>query len=219
MRVKIFVEGKEDKEFLEVYLSFLGYPSAEILECKGNILNTNILSSIQESKDKNQSVLMIFDADKDHTATLERLLTESRGVLQEEEIFLFPNHCDEGELESLLFSIAKEPKVHQCFENYKNCIYSYNPNYLNNIHKKSVRYAYFEALGLLGWGKEELAKRKEAYPQIFDFSSPKLNPLKDFLAKYFEATTGVKEPLEEIKQGKVEMIHKSIQELESLEDS
>lgn len=218
MRVKILVEGKEDKEFLEAYLSFLGYSSVEFLESKGNRLNKDILSSMQESQDKNQNLLLIFDADKNQAKTLERLLAESEGILKKEEIFLFPNHCDEGELESLLFSIAKEPKVHQCFENYKKCICSYNPNYLNNIHKKSARYAYFEALGLLGWGKKEIAKRKEAYPQIFDFSSSKLNPLKDFLAKHFQMTE-LKERLEEVKQGKVEMIHKSIQELESLEDS
>lgn len=73
---------------------------------------------------------------------------------------------------------------------------------------------------MLGGTKEEITKRKEAYPKIFDFSSPKLNPLKNFLTKHFQATMREsKERLEEIKQGKVEMIHKSIQELEALEDS
>lgn len=179
MSVKIFVEGKQDKEFLESYLKHLGYSNAEIVVCSGNRIDTNIRSKIQEARDGEQKVLVIFDSDDDCENTMERLIRESGGLLCGSEIFLFPDNSQKGELETLLFAIAKEPQVCQCFEGYKTCISLYNPDYAKNIQKKSARYAYFEALGLLND-----RERKEAYPKVFDFDSSRLETLKSFLQKY-----------------------------------
>ncbi|MCE3038650.1 DUF3226 domain-containing protein [Helicobacter anatolicus] len=179
MYVKIFVEGKQDREFLEVYLKYLGYSNAEILVCNGNVININIRSSIQEARDRGQKILVIFDSDDSCENTMERLIRESEELLSKSEIFLFPNNSQKGELETLLFAIAKEPQVCQCFEGYKTCISLYNPDYAKNIHKKSARYAYFEALGLL-----DEKKRKEAYSKVFDFDSLYLETLKGFLQKH-----------------------------------
>lgn len=181
MNIKIFVEGKHDKEFLEVYLKHLGILNTEIVVCNGNTIDINIHSNIQEAKDKQQKVFVVFDCDKSYEETFKRLIDESRGLLCRDEIFLFPDNSQSGELETLLFAIAKEPQIYECFKRYKDCIALYNPSYAKNIQKKSARFAYFEALGLLGEKKGE--ERKRAYTNIFDLTSTHLNSLKEFLQK------------------------------------
>ncbi|RDU72003.1 hypothetical protein CQA57_07330 [Helicobacter anseris] len=179
MNIKIFVEGKHDKEFLEVYLKYLGILNTEIMVCNGNTIDINIHSNIQEAKDKQQKVFVVFDCDKSYEETFKRLIDESRGLLCRDEIFLFPNNSQSGELETLLFTIAKEPQIYECFKRYKDCIALHNPSYAKNIQKKSARFAYFEALGLLGEKKDE--ERKKAYVNIFDFDSAYLDSLRSFL--------------------------------------
>lgn len=181
MSIKIFVEGKHDREFLESYLKYLGYSNTEILVCGGNVIDINIRSKIQEEKDRGQRILVIFDSDDSYKNTIDRLIRESEGLLCENEIFLFPDNFQKGELETLLFAIAKEKQVYECFEGYKACISHYNPDYEKNIQKKSARFAYFEALGLL-----DEKERKEAYLKVFDFNSPYLETLKSFLQKHCE---------------------------------
>lgn len=185
MKINIFVEGKHDKEFLEQYLKFLGYLNINVVSCGGNNLNKNIISKIQEYKDNDEKILLIFDADDDFGLTLERLKKESQDLLSDEDIFLFPNNFQNGELETLLFNIAKEPQIHECFKKYKKCIENYILDYGKNIHKKSSRYAYFEALGVsLSDDKTEKTQREQKYIEIFDFSSRHLNFLKIFLEKH-----------------------------------
>ena len=183
---KIFVEGKYDKEFLEIYLHFLGYVEIEIVSCEGNSLK-NIHSKIQEAKDNGEKCLLIFDADNDFKTTLARLKDESKGLLREEYIFLFPNNSQNGELETLLFMIAKEKEICQCFEQYKRCIEKHKPKYCKNIHKKSARFAYFEALGIPSSSNPRNdQERRGAYSKIFDLTSSHLGALKDFLTMHLE---------------------------------
>lgn len=184
---KIFVEGKHDREFLEIYLHFLGFMGIEIVSCEGNSLK-NIHSKIQEAKDNGEKSLLIFDADNDFKTTLARLKDESKGLLGEEDIFLFPNNSQNGELEKLLFDIAKEKNICQCFEQYKKCIEKHKSEYCENIHKKSARFAYFEALGFSSsLNSKDTQERMEAYPKIFDLTSSHLRALRDFLETHLKA--------------------------------
>ncbi|MFY4766512.1 DUF3226 domain-containing protein [Campylobacter sp. GB48] len=186
MNIEIFVEGKHDKEFLEQYLKFLGYSDAKIISCGRNTIYGDIISKIKEFKDDDKKVLLIFDADSDFNTTLNRLIQESLNLLENKDIFLFPNNYDNGELETLLFKIAKEKQICECFKQYKKCIQKYNEKYINNINKKSMRYAYFEALGLsLSDNSKEKEQRKEAYKEIFDLNSKYLEPFKNFLQNHF----------------------------------
>ncbi|MBT0821662.1 DUF3226 domain-containing protein [Campylobacter lari] len=186
MKINIFVEGKHDKEFLEQYLNFLKLPNANIIPCGKNHLDEDAISKMEEAKDNNEKILLIFDTDKNFNSTLERIKKESKDLLQDENIFLFPNNFENGELETLLFAIAKEAQICQCFENYKKCIEKLNPQYSKNIHKKSARFAYFEALGFFPSNDEKAKKaRKNSYAEIFDFNHIALEPLKDFLIKHY----------------------------------
>ena len=188
MEVVIFVEGKEDKEFLESFLGNLklmgNIKPDNIKPIEGNKIDDNVYQRIKKSKDDHCKVLLIFDADKDFESTKNDLIKQSKGLLYEDEIFLFPNNSSEGELETLLFSIVQKDyqPIYECFKCYKKCISSYNQDYANNIKKKSVRYAFFEALGLVG--KDKIKERKDGYPKFFDFGSPELKALRDFLEKH-----------------------------------
>lgn len=193
MGAKIFVEGKHDKEFLEIYLHFLGCVNVEVIPCKGNSLK-NIHSKIQEVKDNEEKSLLIFDADQDFKATLARLKSESGGLLGEEDIFLFPNNSQNGELEKLLFDIAKEKEIYQCFEQYKKCVEKHKPEYCENIHKKSARFAYFEALGIpSSSNSKNMQERREAYSRMFDLTSSHLGALRDFLKTHLKDKRGLSE--------------------------
>ncbi|NHA54933.1 DUF3226 domain-containing protein [Helicobacter pylori] len=116
-----------------------------------------------------------------------------------EQIFLFPNNQDDGDLETLLLEIAKHDDFLKCFEGYLECIKSkehYKP--INNI-RKSKWYAYLEALGLENLTKTNIdvfddkgkikEKHKEEYEKLkeaIDFNSNSLIPLKNFLGQLAE---------------------------------
>ncbi|WQY61457.1 hypothetical protein KVM94_01885 [Helicobacter pylori] len=209
--ILIFVEGPSDKVFLEVYLYFL-----EDLPIKNfkvqNIKGKDNLSKRLLEIEKYDKTLIIFDADKDYESNKKEILkvvSKTKQTISEEQIFLFPNNQDDGDLETLLLEIAKHDEFLKCFEGYLECIKSkehYKP--IRNI-RKNMLYAYLEVFELqkffqYKWDtnnkkneeniiiddkgkikekhKEEYEKLKEA----IDFNSKSLIPLKDFLGQFAE---------------------------------
>ncbi|NHB34746.1 hypothetical protein EXS91_03155 [Helicobacter pylori] len=209
--ILIFVEGPSDKVFLEVYLYFL-----EDLPIKNfkvqNIKGKDNLSKRLLEIEKYDKTLIIFDADKDYESNKKEILkvvSKTKQTISEEQIFLFPNNQDDGDLETLLLEIAKHDEFLKCFEGYLEYIKSkehYKP--IRNI-RKNMLYAYLEVFELqkffqYKWDtnnkkneeniiiddkgkikekhKEEYEKLKEA----IDFNSNSLIPLKDFLGQFAE---------------------------------
>ncbi|OOP85639.1 hypothetical protein B0X24_02690, partial [Helicobacter pylori] len=127
------------------------------------------------------------------------ILSKTQQKITEEQIFLFPNNQNDGDLETLLLEIAKHDEFLKCFEGYLECIKSkehYKP--IKNI-RKSKWYAYLEALGLEnltktnidvfdGKGKirKEYKEEYERLKEVIDFNSNSLIPLKDFLGQFAE---------------------------------
>lgn len=148
--ILIFVEGPSDKVFLEVYLYFL-----EDLPIKNfkvqSIKGKDNLSKRLLEIEKYDKTLIIFDADKDYESNKKEILkvvSKTKQTISEEQIFLFPNNQDDGDLETLLLEIAKHDEFLKCFEGYLECIKSkehYKP--IRNIRKNKL-YAYLEELGL-----------------------------------------------------------------------
>ncbi|PUD40565.1 hypothetical protein C2R81_01845 [Helicobacter pylori] len=165
-------------------------------------------------KNKNQEyrqVCIIFDADikeesQESDAGFDNKLKHIREKFKEkgtdfpkEQIFLFPNNQDDGDLETLLLEIAKHDDFLKCFEGYLECIKSkehYKP--IKNI-RKNMLYAYLEALGLenltktnigvfddKGKIKEEYKEKYEKLKEVIDFNSNSLISLKDFLGQFAE---------------------------------
>ncbi|OOC21225.1 hypothetical protein BZK28_04580 [Helicobacter pylori] len=208
--ILIFVEGPSDKVFLEVYLYFL-----EDLPIKNfkvqNIKGKDNLSKRLLEIEKYDKTLIIFDANKDYESNKKEILTvvsKRKQTISEEQIFLFPNNQDDGDLETLLLEIAKHDEFLKCFESYLECIKSkehHEP--IKNI-RKNMLYAYLEVFELqkffqYKWDtnnkKQEKCliddkgkikeKHKEEYEKLkeaIDFNSKSLIPLKDFLGQFAE---------------------------------
>ncbi len=194
--ILIFVEGPSDKVFLEVYLYFL-----EDLPIKNfkvqNIKGKDNLSKRLLEIEKYDKTLIIFDADKDYESNKKEILkvvSKTKQTISEEQIFLFPNNQDDGDLETLLLEIAKHDEFLKCFEGYLECIKSkeyYKP--IKNI-RKNMLYAYLEVFGLENLtktdGKDKIKeKHKEEYEklkEVIDFSLNSLIPLKNFLGQFAE---------------------------------
>lgn len=199
--ILIFVECSSDKVFLEVYLYFLrNFPikNFKVKDVTGkNNLSKRLLEIEQYAK-----TLIIFDADKDCESNKKEILkvvSKTKQTISEEQIFLFPNNQDDGDLETLLLEIAKHDEFLKCFEGYLECIKSkehYKP--IKDI-RKNMLYAYSEALGLenltktniggfddKGKIKEEHQEEYERLKKVIDFNSNSLIPLKDFLGQFAE---------------------------------
>ncbi len=209
--ILIFVEGPSDKVFLEVYLYFLEdipIKNFKVQNIKGkDNLSKRLLEIEQYAK-----TLIIFDADKDYESNKKEILkvvSKTKQTISEEQIFLFPNNQDDGDLETLLLEIAKHDEFLKCFEGYLECIKSkeyYKP--IKNI-RKNMLYAYLEVFELQkffqykwdtnnkkneeniiiddkGKIKERYKEEYEKLKEVIDFNSKPLIPLKDFLGQFAE---------------------------------
>ena len=171
----IFVEGKEDKNFLESYIKNLGY-SDENFECrpicgKSN-LKGGVINDIENALDRGSKVLIIFDADSDHAITKTDIMNKLRR-LKGFKIFLFPDNNSTGSVEDLLEKIidSEHKIIFECFEEYKQCISKCMTGYELPGMKAKI-YAYKQVLGI----------RKSPFdPQYWDFENTALEPLKSFL--------------------------------------
>ncbi len=192
--ILIFVEGPSDKVFLEAYLYFLEDIPIKNFKVKDVTGKDNLSKRLLEIE-KYDKTLIIFDADKDYESNKKEILSKTQQKITEEQIFLFPNNQDDGDLETLLLEIAKHDEFLKCFEGYLECIKSkehYKP--IKNI-SKSKWYAYLEALGLENLTKIHIfdneskikEKHKEEYEklkEVIDFNSNSLIPLKKFLEQF-----------------------------------
>lgn len=209
--ILIFVESPSDKVFLEVYLYFLEdipIKNFKVQNIKGkDNLSKRLLEIEQYAK-----TLIIFDVDKDYESNKKEILkvvSKTKQTISEEQIFLFPNNQDDGDLETLLLEIAKHDEFLKCFEGYLECIKSkehYKP--IKNI-RKNMLYAYLEVFELQkffqykwdtnnkkneenividdkGKIKEEHQEEYEKLKEVIDFKSKSLIPLKNFLEKSTE---------------------------------
>lgn len=216
--ILIFVEGSSDRFFLEIYLLYLYFQ--EKFPIKNfkvqNVDGKDNLSKRLLEIEKYDKTLIIFDADKDYESNKKEILkivSESKQTISEEQIFLFPNNQDDGDLETLLLEIAKHKEFINCFEGYLDCIKkTEHCKPIKNIRKNKL-YAYLEVLGLekffqYTWDTKKKNNKKkliiddkdgdeieikdqykgdyEKLKEVIDFNSKSLIPLKDFLGQFAE---------------------------------
>ncbi len=209
--ILIFVEGPSDKVFLEVYLYFLEDLPIKNFKVKDVKGKDNLSKRLLEIE-KYDKTLIIFDADKDYESNKKEILkvvSKTKQTISEEQIFLFPNNQDDGDLETLLLEITKHDEFLKCFEGYLECIKSkeyYKP--IKNI-RKNMLYAYLEVFELQkffqykwdtnnkkneeniiiddkGKIKEKHKEEYEKLKEVIDFNSKSLNPLKNLLRQFAE---------------------------------
>ncbi len=207
--ILIFVEGPSDKVFLEVYLYFLEDIPIKNFKVRSTNGKDNLSSKLLLETEKYDKTLIIFDADKNYESNKKEILSKTQQKITEEQIFLFPNNQDDGDLETLLLKIAKHDEFLKCFEGYLECIKSkeyYKP--IKNI-RKNMLYAYLEVFELQkffqykwdtnnkkneeniiiddkGKIKEEHQEEYEKLKEAIDFNSKSLIPLKNFLGQFAE---------------------------------
>ncbi|GAA7390945.1 hypothetical protein MM0346_08190 [Helicobacter pylori] len=149
--ILIFVEGPSDKVFLEAYLYFLEDIPIKNFKVKDVTGKDNLSTKRLLEIEKYDKTLIIFDADKDYESNKKEILkvvSKTKQTISEEQIFLFPNNQDDGDLETLLLEIAKYDEFLKCFEGYLECIKNkehYKP--IRNI-RKNMLYAYLEVFEL-----------------------------------------------------------------------
>ncbi len=230
-KILIYTEGKSDRNFLGRYLNFLKYKDHfDIFDIEGKdkLISDGFLEKIDKIlNNKHQTykqVCIIFDADKkesqesdaDFDNKLKHICEKfkEKGInFPREQIFLFPNNQDDGDLETLLLKIAKHEEFINCFESYLDCIKKkeyYKP--IKNI-RKNMLYAYLEALGLekffqYTWDTEKKNNKKKLIiddkdgdeieikdqykkdykklTEVIDFDLKSLVPLKNFLERSVE---------------------------------
>ena len=187
----VVVEGKSDKDFLSQYALYHKL-QFDIISNEGNILKPTTVREISDAITSSKRTCIVFDADKSHINTLNRIKNELVNLANKVDIFLFPNNKDKGELETLLLDIARQPQFLECFDNYVKCVESKDISAADNIHKKSKMFAYREVSGLEKFLKKlkdddktprNFLENNEIFNRYFDFDSPRLEPLRNFLCK------------------------------------
>ncbi|WP_121502120.1 DUF3226 domain-containing protein [Helicobacter pylori] len=216
----IYTEGESDKNFLswclDVWKNEDHFDQAHFdiihVEGKDKLFSDEFCKRIENIlKNKNQEyrqVCVIFDADikkenQESDAGFDNKLKHIREKFKEkgtdfpkEQIFLFPNNQDDGDLETLLLEITKHDDFLKCFEGYFKSKEHYKP--IKRI-RKNKWHAYLEALGLENLTKTNIdvfdskgkikEKNKEEYEklkEVIDFNSKSLIPLKNFLGQFAE---------------------------------
>ena len=183
----ILVEGIADECFLKDYIIHYYNNTNKNIEIKrnnGKNFNETLILDIKKYIDDNHKLIVIFDADNDIQNSIDNIKNNlTNHNVNDEDIFLFPNNKDNGNLENILINIAVRKEIMNCFDNYIKCIESLENT--NTPINKSKVYAYLESIK--GYDKKKIKEENRDYNnnKIWNIDSDYLIPLKNFLDKYF----------------------------------
>ncbi|AZQ61722.1 hypothetical protein EI427_05580 [Flammeovirga pectinis] len=199
MELVIYLEGDADIRFLEDFVAY-HFPDKKEQVSFINVGGKTSLPSkkkdLEEDSFNDRKSIVIFDADDESKpnggkeASLTYLQNELEKIdishIENEDIFLFPNHNEEGDLETLLEQLIPEGKrnVLACFSEYQTCLSSIRDSYtppLNVPDNKIKMYAYGSLLGAKG---SETARFY--LTNHWDLDAEYAKPLYDFLEKYLK---------------------------------
>lgn len=202
----LLVEGPADLSFFKSYLKHL-FPELKIDEkakkislesekIKIVLYSTggfaNIITSrpaIEMHVDEGYDLLVIQDTDSkaiDHGG-LEARIKYLEGIKESTsftfETFLLPNHDDDGDLETLLMSIANKTEFKASYDCYKALLeckknFADKESFIEMSKEKSIIYDYEMSYN----GKDKAKEKNREYDKKFwDFNHISLMPLKKFL--------------------------------------
>lgn len=192
---RIFAEGKADVKFLKDFISTAFQIRLEdshfdtMGSWSGYKAGGNISTKIQQTHDDKKTIILIVDADSDYKMRLEEITTDFSAYNIPLDIFLFPNHSDNGNLETILAEIAVDRKIMNCFLEYEKCVDGH-PKPLND----SRIYAYLDMLlhpNPINENRIDL--RKDAFRNYentdhWNLHHDYLAPLRKFLQPFLTAT-------------------------------
>lgn len=166
--VYIIVEGSTDKELVKNLLSpKIENTDFKFLGLKGIDSVKKTIENLEDLGLSQNSYFAIVDADNSFHERHDEMneLTKDNQV----PFFIFPNHQDNGDLETLLLSNIGDNNIIGCFDTYKTCVGK-------DIDNKAKLYAYTTL---------EHNKRPEQYIKELDLGN-NFNNLKQKLQTLFE---------------------------------
>ncbi len=205
--LRIFVEGSTDEKFLTdlIRVRFGKIISKSELIITGgwsNLFNEENINVIQLVAAQDGSSLVIFDTDKDSDIVEESFVIRQELLINKAKqnkvlinLFLFPSNEEDGDIESLLQTIAN-PVVYKpfaaCFEPYFDCLHAYNRQYQSETGKDlkvwpgKIRRK-LALINFLNFHDQESNANKRDYTDtnFWNPNSPALHPLIEFLRPHF----------------------------------
>ena len=164
--IYIVVEGQTDKALVKNILSDKKeQQDYKFLGLKGDGSVFKVLKNLRENDFSQNSYFAIVDADKSFT----KRDAELAKFMKEDNYYIFPNHKDNGDLETLLLSSISENKIIKCFDKYKKCVEK-------DIDNKAKFYAYTTL---------EHNQKPEEYIETLDTSVSDFTKLKQKLQNLF----------------------------------
>ena len=138
--VYIIVEGQTDKALIQNLLApRLEKTDFEFLGLKGIGSVKKTIKNLEDLGLSQHLYFAIVDADNSFTERDNEM--KALPNIDQVPFYIFPNHQDGGDLETLLLShVPKENKIIKCFDAYKTCIKEVCTN--KNIDNKAKLYAY-----------------------------------------------------------------------------
>lgn len=182
---KIFVEGPDDKNFIDDLINHLGLTNTkphDVIPTSGWEKIQFLNNTIEQNKDKGGFNFIIFDADANYLQRRTEIFSLIKNPKWIDGLFLFPDNNSPGCLELLLITIASQTheNLHSCFDNYRNCVLKNSPNYIAPDDKAKV-YAYLGCLGL----NPKIGARKYIDQQYWILTHQILKNLIDFIQSIF----------------------------------
>ncbi|NME70749.1 DUF3226 domain-containing protein [Flammeovirga aprica] len=200
MELVIYLEGDADIRFLEDFVAY-HFPDKKehvsFINVGGKTSLPSKKKDLEEDSFNDRKSIIIFDADDTSKpnggkeASLTFLQNELEKInishIENEDIFLFPNHNEEGDLETLLEKLIPEDKldVLNCFSSFQICLEAVKDNFnppLNVPINKTKMYSYEDVLGT---NRKKCAESNRSYlTDHWDLEAESAKPLYDFLEKY-----------------------------------
>lgn len=178
----IFCEGESDEKFLADLLTHLGIDNVAVTPIGGGVETLlTVAPKIRQAVDSGK-VALILDGNRD----VDRRRGEIQAVMKQgdlpvDDVFLLPNNCDPGCLETLLAQLGfpEHQAIHECFEEYKRCLAKRSSEYRMPSGKGKI-YAYCDALG-----REPRAPRRNYLDdECWDLRAVAVKPLRKFLRNW-----------------------------------
>lgn len=193
--VQFFVEGKSDRKFLQDLIKF--WYKVELTDADINLLDGIDVRleklrlsrlNFEQNRDGGIQSIVIVDADQDADGRKEILA--GWAVEFSFDFYLWPNHTDSGDLESVLEKIHN-PSNHDffdCWRGYESCLLASGKYTTPN--RKAKIFAYLESLHGSSKSQKELLKEEKRdflNEKLWnlDASQPVLSNLKVFLDRFF----------------------------------
>jgi hypothetical protein len=192
--IQIFHEGKADEKFLKDIINKffpLKINDVAFIEMHGYTGFRSVQRNFQLNSDGINLVFLDADYPKNNGGFQERLeyvYKQKEDLKIDFEIFLFPNHRENGDLEALLASIINSANIGllHCWNNYIDCLYAHAKSQGKNINipdEKNKFYTYIHILDGSSNAKE--TDRNYLNQDHWDLDSGALKPLIEFLIPHF----------------------------------